>query len=299
MRSLAIVYLGLLAIAPLCAIAQRIAPAGEPPRAIARSRALDWAYWIVTPVGTGILTRATTLVLAAAVAVATGWEVDALGGLLEAFHVRSPLPFAAHPLGVQAIEALLVADLISYWSHRLRHRAAFFPLHAVHHSARELDWLAAARMHPLDDLVDNVAVTLPILLLGFDPLIFVALGPLLLLHTLYLHSAVRMDLGPLRYLVATPDFHRWHHALDRDALGTNFGGVLAIWDVAFGTFRMPREQPRAFGVEEPPIGETLGAQLLGPLRLAITRALGSAAHAPAARGSSPSAERARTAPTRG
>lgn len=274
MRSIAIVYLGFLIVAPLCALAQRIAPAGTPPRALARERALDWLYWIVTPLGTGLATRAATLALAAMVALAAGFGLEDLRSLLELFHEHSPLPFAQHPLWLQALEALAIADLISYWSHRLRHHPRFFPLHAVHHSARALDWLAAARMHPLDDLADNVAVALPVLLLGFDPLVFVALGPALLLHTLYLHSAVRLSLGPLRYLINTPDAHRWHHALDPAAQGSNYGNVLAIWDVVFGTFRMPcGARPSEFGVHEP-VGETLREQLVRPLLLLSPRRLG-------------------------
>lgn len=308
MRSLAIVYLGLLAIAPLCALAQRIAPAGALPRALSRARALDWIYWLVTPLGTGLATRAATLALAAAVAVALGWDLAPVSSLLSRFHDASTMPWARHPLALQALEALVVADLISYWSHRLRHHPGFFPLHAVHHAARELDWLAAARMHPVDDVLDNVAVTLPILLLGFDPVIFLGLGPFLLLHTLYLHSAVRLDLGPLRYVIAGPDFHRWHHALDRDAQGTNFGGVLAIWDVLFGTFRLPRERASTFGVEEP-VGETLAEQLIVPvLRGLRGRAPGASvtpapgpARAPAGpvdRASAGPADRAPAGPTR-
>lgn len=267
MLSLAIVYLGLAAIAPLCALAQRLAPAGRPPRALARGRALDWIYWVVTPIGTGILTRAATLAIAAAIALALGVPRAELGELLEVFHARSALPFGALPLAAQLAIAIVIADFVSYWSHRLRHHAAFFPLHAVHHSARELDWLAAARMHPLDDLFDNVVVTLPILLLGFDPVVFVAIGPILLLHTLYLHAAFRLPLGPLRFVIATPDFHRWHHATLREAQGANFGGVLAIWDVLFGTFRMPRDRaPEAFGLEaRDAIPETLAGHLLEPI----------------------------------
>ncbi|UJR78367.1 sterol desaturase family protein [Sandaracinus amylolyticus] len=268
MRSLAIVYLGLLIIAPLCALAQRLRPSATPaPRVLSRSRRVDWLYWIVTPLGTGFLTRAATLTFAAMVVLALGW--GDLEALLDVFHARSPLPFARWPLWAQFPTAIVIADFVSYWSHRARHHARFFPLHAVHHSARELDWLAAARMHPLDDLVDNVAVTLPILLLGFDPVVFVAIGPALLLHTLYLHSAVQLSLGPLRYVIATPDFHRWHHAIEPEAQGSNYGGVLAIWDVMFGTFRMPRDRaPSAFGVE-PPIDDSLRAQLVRPLERVI------------------------------
>lgn len=265
MISWALVYVGLAIFAPLCALAQRLWPASDPlPRPFDRSRRLDWAYWLVTPLATGLLTRVTTLGFGATIALALGMHLRDAHDLFEVFHARSPI--AAWPFAMQCVVALVLADFVSYWSHRLRHHARFFPLHAVHHAPAQLDWLAAARMHPLDDLVDNVAVTLPILLLGFDSRIFLALGPLLIVHTLYLHSSVRLSLGRLRYVIASPDFHRWHHAVDVAAQNANFGGVLSIWDVLFGTFRMPPERATSFGLDGEPLPESLLDQLIEPLR---------------------------------
>jgi sterol desaturase/sphingolipid hydroxylase (fatty acid hydroxylase superfamily) len=263
--SWALVYLGLAIVAPLCALAQALFPASETtPPVFDRTRALDWAYWLVTPLGTGFFTRATTLGAAAVLALALGWTFHDGDDLLDVFHARSPI--AAWPLFVQALVALVLADFVSYWSHRLRHHARFFPLHAVHHSAERLDWLAAARMHPFDDLVDNVVVTFPVLVLGFDPRIFVAIGPLLILHTLYLHASVRLSLGPLRWVIASPDFHRWHHSIDPAAQNANYGGVFSIWDVMFGTFRLPPARETRFGLaEQDAMPESLGAQLVQPL----------------------------------
>jgi sterol desaturase/sphingolipid hydroxylase (fatty acid hydroxylase superfamily) len=263
--SLALVYVGLALVAPLCALAQRMIPADDAtPRVFTRARLTDWSYWLVTPIGTGFFTRASTLGAAAAIAFAMGWAFHDADDLLLVFSARSPL--ARWPLPLQCVLALVIADFVSYWSHRLRHHARFFPLHAVHHSAEMLDWLAAARLHPLDDLFDNVVVTLPVLVLGFDPRIFLALGPFLLLHTLYLHSSVRLSLGPLRYVLASPDFHRWHHSVDLAAQNANYAGVFSIWDVMFGTFRMPEhERATRFGLDTGKLPESLGAQLVIPV----------------------------------
>ncbi len=266
------VYLGLALVAPLCAAAQRLWPSATAPRALSRSRSIDWGYWlIVTPLLTGVCTRAATVAVAVAVALSLGWGMHDASGILEVFHERTVLPFGAMPLWAQGTLAIVIADFVSYWSHRTRHHALFFPLHAVHHSARDLDWLAAARMHPLDDVLDNAVVMLPVLFLGFDPIVFAALAPALLLHTLYLHSSIRFPIGWLRYVIATPDFHRWHHACDERAQGRNFGGVLAIWDVAFGTFGWPDARPAKFGLVKDPLGETWREQLVEPIRRMLWR----------------------------
>jgi len=271
MISWAVVYVGLAVVGPLCALVQRLVPASDPlPRVLDRSRRLDWAYWIVTPIFTGLLTRVMTLGIGATLAFAMGWSFRDADDLVEAFHARSVI--GAWPFGAQCVVALVLADFVSYWSHRLRHHRLFFPLHAVHHAPTTLDWLSAARMHPLDDLADNVVVGLPILVLGFDPRIFVMLGPLLIVHTLYLHASVRLSLGPLRYVIASPDFHRWHHAVDVAAQNANFGGVLSIWDVLFGTFRMPKERATSFGLDGEPLPESLLGQLIEPIKRLGTEA---------------------------
>ncbi len=264
MISLVIVYLGLALLGPLFALLQRLFPATSPvPRALARARLVDWAYWLVTPLFTGLLTRAATLGAAAAIAFGAGWSFHDADDLLEVFHARSPV--AALPLALQALLALVLADFLAYWSHRARHHPRLFPLHAVHHAATTLDWLAAARMHPIDDLFDNVFVTLPVLVLGFHPAIFLALGPVLILHTIYLHADLRLSLGPLEKLVATPGFHRWHHATEIAAQNANYGGILTIWDVAFGSYRRPVEEARDFGLAGESLPETLAGQALEPL----------------------------------
>src|SRR5258706_60009 len=59
--------------------------------------------------------------------------------------------FGAQRLALQLAEGVLLADLSCYFFHRACHRFDFlWSFHAVHHSAVEVDWLAAHREHPLD-----------------------------------------------------------------------------------------------------------------------------------------------------
>src|SRR5690606_37447623 len=57
--------------------------------------------------------------------------------------VHAPLrdAVAAQPVWLQVIEIMLVADLAQYWVHRAFHRVPWlWRFHAVHHSARAMDW---------------------------------------------------------------------------------------------------------------------------------------------------------------
>lgn len=248
--SLLAVYGGLLVLGPICVLCQRRwpAPEGAPTLAV-RRRWLDWCFWLVTPLFTGALTLGVCLWIGIGLATARGVAVcDGAGLALRCWPLLAfEGALARAPLAVQAPAALLLVDLLSYVSHRARHWGPLWRLHRFHHTPVDLDWLAAARLHPLDDLLDNTFVMLPVLLLGFDHRIFLAVGPALLLHTLYLHLAVDWRLGPVAGWIASPAFHRAHHtpALAR----SNFGGVLSVWDRLFGTFACPPRAPQRFGAE--------------------------------------------------
>ena len=73
---------------------------------------------------------------------------------------------------------------------------------------------------------------------------------------LWAHLDVRWRLRPLHRVVLTPDFHHWHHANERDAINTNYAGLLPIWDLLFGTYYMPDDRrPSRYGIDEPmPLG---------------------------------------------
>lgn len=274
MLSIVVVYVGLAALGPLLSLVGRLRPAreGSPPL-FTKARAADWLYWIVTPLFSGFLSRTIVIALGAIVAWSLGGNVTNDVELFAFFAERSVL--GAIPPWAQLLVCLVLVDLLSYWSHRLRHHPLFFPLHAVHHSAEELDWLAAARMHPLDEIVDNVAISVPVLLLGPAPWVFLVLGPITLLYTLFSHAAVELSLGPLRVLVVSPRFHRLHHAAD--VPGVNYAGMFSLWDRLFGTFRdpEPREDPSdgaplCFGLGDTHLAPTLHDHLVAPVRRFFT-----------------------------
>ena len=45
-----------------------------------------------------------------------------------------------------------------YWLHRLFHGGGFWKYHAIHHSSEELDWISAARFHPVNLFLGTIAV---------------------------------------------------------------------------------------------------------------------------------------------
>lgn len=157
----------------------------------------------------------------------------------------------SQPVWLQAIEALLIADIGFYLAHRAFHAVPFlWRFHAIHHSIEEMDWLAAHRVHPVDQILTKSASFLPLFALGFS-------GEAVLVYTLiyhwqsvFIHSNTRIKFGPLRWLIASPQFHHWHHANERQAYDKNFAGQLPFLDLIGGTLFMPHRMPEKYGVDE-------------------------------------------------
>ncbi|MEO0413808.1 MAG: sterol desaturase family protein [Verrucomicrobiota bacterium] len=171
---------------------------------------------------------------------------------------------ATQPLWLQIIEVVVLSDLLIYWGHRLQHRVPFlWRFHSIHHSAEHLDWLAAHREHPLDTIYTVTLINLPAVLLGFPIELLAGFIAFRGLWAVFIHSNVRIPLGPLKVLIGSPDLHHWHHDCDRQA--GNYANLSPLMDKLFGTYHCPDHEPESFGIHEP-IPQTYWGQLLHPFR---------------------------------
>ncbi|MCX5662097.1 MAG: sterol desaturase family protein [Planctomycetota bacterium] len=241
-------YLGLLIVLPLLGLVfsllARRWPAAPGQAVFRRLWRTDLAYWLLSPV----LARGATH---AALVVVLVPLVLLLYRTLDDAQLTGFGPLAAQPLALQAIEVLLLGDFAGYWSHRLFHRRRLWRFHAVHHSAEELDWLASARVHPLNEIISRVLAAVPLVSLGFHPKVLAGYAPFLTFYAVFLHANLRWDFGPLRAVLASPAFHRWHHSREPEARDKNFAGFFPVWDVIFGTYHLPRGRwPVDLGVDD-------------------------------------------------
>lgn len=223
---------------------------------------LDAIYWFFTPLVTRGLTRLVVFVpavLLIAFGIVTAEQLKAGG-------YRGFGPLSLQPVWLQSIEILVIGDFIGYWTHRLFHGGRWWPFHAVHHSSEDLDWLSSIRVHPVNDFGTKFAQVTPLVMLGLDPTANLKIAVFLTLYAIFLHANVDWAFGPLRHVIATPAFHRWHHSKDPEAVDKNFAGLLPVWDILFGTFYMPNDRaPRNFGINEPMPNHLVG-QLIHPFR---------------------------------
>jgi sterol desaturase/sphingolipid hydroxylase (fatty acid hydroxylase superfamily) len=174
---------------------------------------------------------------------------------------------ATQPAGLQLLEALVILEVVGYWSHRLMHTVpTLWRLHRVHHSSERLDWLASAHLHPFDASFGRVLAVIPLAYLGFSRATFGGALVLLQLHAIFQHANFRVRFGPFGRVVSSPQFHHWHHTNDPGARNRNFAGLFPWIDALFGTRHLPgHEWPVTYGVDEPIPAGYLG-QLASPFR---------------------------------
>lgn len=171
-------------------------------------------------------------------------------------------------LGISA--GLIIADIGSYWGHRLSHEIRFlWRFHAIHHSAEHIDFLVNGRAHPIDMVVTRMSGLVPLYILGLGsagpagsmlPIAITLIGTIL---SFFIHANVRWRFGPLEWLLATPAFHHWHHSRT-DHIDRNYAATFPWIDRMFGTLYLPGHFPADYGIQTP-IPTTLTGQLLSPM----------------------------------
>jgi sterol desaturase/sphingolipid hydroxylase (fatty acid hydroxylase superfamily) len=233
---------------------ERLFPQRPGQRVLRSGWTTDTAYFAVSHLGIQLLTFLSLLPAGLVAAQLTGaaWRTA----------VQS------QPLALQVFELMLVGDLAQYWTHRAFHRVrALWPFHAVHHSCRELDWLAGSRLHLVDVVVTRAVVLVPIFAVGFAPAALYVWLVIIGLHATVNHVNLRLPVRWIEQILVTPRFHHWHHAVEPP--DRNFAVHFPWIDRLFGTHHLPDAAwPARLGIDGDPVPEGYVAQLAYPLRQA-------------------------------
>jgi sterol desaturase/sphingolipid hydroxylase (fatty acid hydroxylase superfamily) len=166
-----------------------------------------------------------------------------------------PTPESVHLLGgsppwIQFLVFLVVKDFLDWCVHNLLHRVSWlWELHKLHHSIEALDFLGNLRFHWMESVIYKALTYLPLVVLGVDGHVILAVAIVDTLIGHLNHANVKLDWGPLRYVLNSPRMHVWHHeVLANGSHGKNFGVVLSVWDFLFGTAHLPSDdQPEKLG----------------------------------------------------
>ncbi|MEO1150950.1 MAG: sterol desaturase family protein [Pseudomonadota bacterium] len=143
------------------------------------------------------------------------------------------------PLPIAGLIALLVYDFNLYWVHRYLHESWIWPIHAVHHSDTQLHFLSWSRAHFLETAVLSASLLVMGSWLGLKFHEIFMLGYIKAVHQYYVHANLDWGHGPLKHIIASPRFHRWHHADVKEAYDKNFASIFPFYDILFGTYYCP------------------------------------------------------------
>lgn len=206
------------------------------------------------------------------------WTTPVVAVLLLVYEYSAELPLAgvrafvgSWPWWLQFLGVIVLCDVGIYWGHRLSHKVEFlWRFHRVHHTSENVDWIAAYREHPVDNLYTRLIENLPAILLGFPLETLAGFAMFRGLWAIYIHSNVSLDPGPLRYLLGSPRLHHWHHEVERGG-SVNFANLSPLMDLLFGTYHDPGHMPEAYGIRED-VSHDYVVQLVDPLLPRKTRA---------------------------
>jgi sterol desaturase/sphingolipid hydroxylase (fatty acid hydroxylase superfamily) len=245
--------LDLLVLALLFVPLERLFALHREQRVVRRGFKTDLLYFFVSHMAV----QTTVLLTMTPAALLFRWAVDA--GFQAAV--------AGQPVALQLLEAVLLADLFQYAIHRLFHRVPLlWGFHAVHHSSEEMDWLAGSRLHLVDVVATRAVSFVPLFVMGFSEAALLAYVVLVSFQAVFLHANLRFRSRWLRWLVATPEYHHWHHSAEAQAVHCNFAVHLPVVDLLFGTAYLPGRWPREYGIADHPVPEGWLAQLVYPFR---------------------------------
>lgn len=150
------------------------------------------------------------------------------------------------------LAGLLLYDFLYYWHHRMGHEVGvLWAAHVVHHQSEEFN-LSTALRQTSSNFLFGWLFYLPMALLGFPPLVFVAVGLIDLLYQYWIHTEQIGKLGWFDRVFASPSNHRVHHGVNDRYLDKNYGGILILWDRLFGTYAdEDDDEPVIYGTRSP------------------------------------------------
>lgn len=163
------------------------------------------------------------------------------------------------------LAAIVLVDFIIYWIHRAQHRFdTLWRTHAWHHSIEQLYWFSGFRTSFLHSFLYAIpATSISTLVFNLSPLeagIGYSIG---LLVQFWEHTNLRINVGPLRWIIITPAYHRVHHSTRHNR--SNFGTAFSVWDRLFGTYTDPATVPvdEPLGLGEPIEPRRIPRMLIG------------------------------------
>lgn len=159
-----------------------------------------------------------------------------------------------HPIGAFFLSFVFV-DYVYYWVHRALHHRSLWFLHALHHSARDMDILNTSRNSLLTHLVlPYIWLNSIFIYLLKDPAAYILAFSITAMLDLWRHSKLYPEDKTWPWLerfLITPRAHGWHHSTTQTR--SYYGANLVWWDQLHGSARpeLLSSSPPHYGMSMP------------------------------------------------
>ncbi len=131
----------------------------------------------------------------------------------------------------------VLLDLAVYGWHYIGHKSdTLWRLHKIHHSDKVLHVTTGLRFHVFDQMLEAIVKGLCIVAIGVEARVVILCEIARMLFVLFHHANVTVPGEKwLSRIIITPSLHRVHHSTRRLEHDSNYGIVLAVWDIIFLT----------------------------------------------------------------
>ncbi|QCK14232.1 sterol desaturase family protein [Mangrovivirga cuniculi] len=173
--------------------------------------------------------------------------VNFFNDLLASVGIKNVVAFEVMtwPMWTHLLLGFVVRDFVQWNVHRLLHTVpTLWEFHKVHHSVEEMGFAAHLRYHWMETVVYRTIEYIPLALIGIGLRDFFTIHIFTLAVGHFNHSNIKVNLGPVRYILNNPQMHIWHHAMNlpkERRFGVNYGITLSVWDYLFKTDYIPYE----------------------------------------------------------
>jgi len=161
--------------------------------------------------------------------------------------------FKSWTIAEQVLFFLVTHDLYIYLFHRWQHSSKIlWRTHEAHHSGKQVDFMAGARSHAVEIIINQTIEFAPIVIMGAHPEVIPIKALLDAVQGMFIHANINVKLGKFKYFFNSPELHLWHHANYREVFHVNFSTKFSVWDYLFGTAydpgRKPGDNPENWGL---------------------------------------------------
>ncbi len=159
--------------------------------------------------------------------------------------------FGAWYLPFSLLLSMLFQETYYYWLHRLMHHPALFSMvHKIHHDSHTTSPFTAFSFHPIESVIQAVALPVILLLLPLHPIVI--LTQLILMTFTSVMNHLNIDIYPdtiAKYFIGKWIIGATHHSLHHKQYKYNFGLYFTIWDKLIKT-ESPIQEPSAEKLSE-------------------------------------------------